>query len=55
MEKTDDVPSLTQVIDSIQTKEELEQLRRLVQVTLGANKASAQNQDTDVKGSGGKK
>lgn len=55
MEKTEDIPSLSQVIDSIQTKEELEQLRRLVQVTLGANKTSASNQDTDAKSSGGKK
>lgn len=55
MEKTEDIPSLSQVIDSIQTIEELEQLRRLVQVTLGANKASSgQKQDSDAKGSGGK-
>lgn len=54
MEKTDDIPSLTQVIESIQTKEELEQLRRLVQTTLGANR-KASNQDTDAKSSGGKK
>lgn len=55
MEKTDDIPSLTQLIDSIQTKEELEQLRTLVRTTLGANKASATQQASDAKGSGGKK
>ena len=54
MEKTKDIPTLAQVIDSIQTKEELEQLRKLVQVTLGANRQSSV-QDTDTKGSGGKK
>ena len=55
MAKTDDIPSLTEVIDSIQTKEELEQLRKLVQVTLGANKAASPSQNTDAKSSGGKK
>ena len=54
MEKTDDIPTLTQVIDSIETKEELEQLRRLVQVTLGTNR-QASTQNDDAKGSGGKK
>ena len=54
MEKTDDIPTLSQVIDSIQTKEELEQLRLLVQTTLGANRP-ASNQSTDAKNSGGKK
>lgn len=53
MEKTEDIPSLSQIIESIQTKEELEQFRKLVQTTLGANKAS-QKQDSDAKGSGGK-
>ena len=53
MEKTEEIPSLSQIIDSIQTKEELEQLRRLVQTTLGANRASSK-QDSDAKGSGGK-
>lgn len=55
MAKTDDIPSLTEVIDSIETKEELEQLRKLVQVTLGANKAASPSQNTDAKSSGGKK
>ena len=54
MEKTEDIPTLTQVIDSIQTKEELEQLRRLVKETLGEN-CQASNQETDGKGLGGKK
>ena len=53
MEKTEEIPSLSQIIDSIQTKEELEQFRRLVQTTLGANRASSK-QDSDAKGSGGK-
>lgn len=53
MEKTEEIPSLSQIIDSIQTKEELEQFRRLVQTTLGANRASSK-QDIDAKGSGGK-
>lgn len=52
MEKTEEIPSLSQIIDSIQTKEELEQFRRLVQTTLGANRASSK-QDSDAKGSGG--
>lgn len=54
MEKTEDIPTLAEVIDSIQTKEELEQLRKLVQVTLGSNRQQSA-QDTDAKGSGGKK
>ena len=53
MEKTEDIPSLSQIIDSIQTKEELEQFRKLVQTTLGANRASSK-QESDAKGSGGK-
>ena len=53
MEKTEEIPSLSQIIDSIQTKEELEQFRKLVQTTLGANRASSK-QDSDAKGSGGK-
>lgn len=54
MEKTDDIPSLSQVIESIQTKEELEQLKKLVQKTLGANKVADQV-NTAAKKSGGKK
>ena len=53
MENTEDIPSLSQIIDSIQTKEELEQFRKLVQTTLGANRASSK-QESDAKGSGGK-
>ena len=52
MEKTEDIPSLTQIIESIQTKEELEQLRKLVRVTLGENRAISQA--SDAKNSGGK-
>lgn len=52
MEKTEDIPSLTQIIDSIQTKEELEQLRKLVRTTLGENRAIAEASDS--KKSGGK-
>lgn len=54
MKKTEDIPTLTQVIDSIQTQEELMQLRKLVQATLGANRQTSA-QDTDAKSSGGKK
>ena len=52
MEKTEDIPTLTEVIDSIQTKEELEQLRKLVRTTLGENRAIAEASDS--KKSGGK-
>ena len=52
LEKTEDIPTFTQIIDSIQTKEELEQLRKLVRTTLGENRAKSPT--SDAKGSGGK-
>ena len=45
MDKTDDIPSLSQIIDSVKTPEEAAQLKNLIQNTLAANQqARAQNQ-----------
>jgi len=55
LEKTDDVPSLHQIIENIQTKEELEQLKNLVQDTLCIAQTTAGQKTTAAKGSGGKK
>ena len=44
MEETEDIPSLSKIIDRVQTKEEAEQLKALIQNTLAANQqARAQN------------
>lgn len=44
MDKTDDIPSLSQIIDSVKTPEEAAQLKNLIQNTLAANQqARAQN------------
>lgn len=52
MEKTDDIPSLTNIIDSIETKEELEQLRNLVRETLGSNQAAQEKKGAYTKNKG---
>ena len=45
MEKTDHIPSISEIIDGIKTPEEAEQLKKLVQNTLAANdQARVQNQ-----------
>ena len=43
MEKTEDIPTMKQIIEGIETKEQLEQLRSLVQATLAANQAANKN------------
>ena len=43
MEKTEDIPTMKQIIEGIETKEQLEQLRSLVQTTLAANQAANKN------------
>lgn len=53
MEKTDDIPTLTEIIDSIETKEELEQFKKLVQQTLKNNQASAKNKQKTYTNQGG--
>ena len=55
MKKTEGIPSLSQIIDSIETKEELEQLRNLVQETLGNNQAAKEKNSSYVENKGGKK
>lgn len=55
MKTTDDIPTLTQVIDSIKTQEELEQLKKLVQNELGGNRKKASNNSNDATNLGGKK
>ena len=43
MEKTEEIPTMKQIIEGIETKEQLEQLRSLVQSTLAANQAAHKN------------
>lgn len=52
MDKTEDIPTMEQVIGNIQTKEELEQLKLLVQTTLKSNKQSSMNNQSDPKKGG---
>ena len=43
MEKTEDIPTMKQIIEGVETKEQLEQLRSLIQTTLAANQAANKN------------
>ncbi len=45
MKKTEDIPTMAQIIDGIETKEQLEQLRSLIQTTLAANQAAIANKN----------
>lgn len=53
--KTDDIPSISDIIDNIQTKEELEQLRELVQATRSVNQINTNKSVEGTKSSGGKR
>ena len=49
MEKTEDIPSLSQIIESVKTKEELEQLKVLVRETMKSNQEQSGKNKSHIK------